>query len=707
MKLLRQKLNRGRISLKVIFIYGLAFLMINSFVGLILPARADKIGSASDMVARLETNTVADHQIKFQTKTGVDSNTDTITLTFDSGFDISSIVLGDVDLSHGAITGLETEENVGNSAGADRWGFQSLGQVVTFTPPTDAVPGEIVADEYVVIKLGTNATGGTNKITNPSSAAVVSVDIAGAFGDVGAVYIPIITSDEVVVSATVMAAGEENEEEEGGGSAGPQPKDETAPVISNVRIEDINSNSAMVIWETDEYSVGTVEYGINTNYGNVVEDVNNLYLSHQYKLFPLEQDTEYYFKLIVRDQIGNETVSSGLRFKTPAVANVINFRAEGFDSEVLLNWQYPNVDNIAGVRILRREDGYAETQEDGLIIFEGNREQYWDRDVINNKWYFYTVFIFDTTRQYSSGAISEAVALKQGEVAPPKPDEVDKDKYEEIMEGLEFFDLEFWVANQSLRVYPDENKNVNVLSESLMSIVLPKEKVTKQLKTIIAQIGDSNYLLKIRQFKDKYQSLVSTPKQAGDYPIVVLIIVYQDGTKDTVKGTLVIEDYGIVKGMPVAKLGEVKAGFYSDKVQGVKVTLFTKIFNHLNTEAQISEHSLSQDEWEEWNGARYFQYNPQMTDKNGEYGYMVPNGNYYIALEKDGYEKSVTPVFQVKDNIINWDLHLDRVMKKKWYMQIGWWFVIGILILFIIWWKRKRKKETEEEERKRLEKQVV
>jgi hypothetical protein len=167
----------------------------------------------------------------------------------------------------------------------------------------------------------------------------------------------------------------------------------------------------------------------------------------------------------------------------------------------------------------------------------------------------------------------------------------------------------------------------------------------------------------------------------GKYPIVILVIIYEDGTKDTVRGNLVVKDYGTILGLPQGSGQYVFAGAHSEELSRVDITLF---------EGDFLE---GRENWEVWQGEKYYQNNPQITDEQGEYGYMVANGKYYMVLEKEGYRKSITPVFEVRDNTINWDLHLERVFFKKWYEKIEYWLVIGLLFLIILFWKRKKKKE--------------
>ncbi|TYP78113.1 S-layer homology domain-containing protein [Paenibacillus methanolicus] len=42
-------------------------------------------------------------------------------------------------------------------------------------------------------------------------------------------------------------------------------------------------------------------------------------------------------------------------------------------------------------------------------------------------------------------------------------------------------------------------------------------------------------------------------------------------------------------------------------------------------------------EWSVWNAARYLQINPLVTDGEGRYGWDVPEGNWMVRYEKDGY----------------------------------------------------------------------
>lgn len=56
----------------------------------------------------------------------------------------------------------------------------------------------------------------------------------------------------------------------------------------------------------------------------------------------------------------------------------------------------------------------------------------------------------------------------------------------------------------------------------------------------------------------------------------------------------------------------------------------------------ICEVKTEKGSWVKWDAAKYGQINPQLTDNEGKYGWMVPDGEYRIKVQKDGYEAHIT-----------------------------------------------------------------
>lgn len=76
--------------------------------------------------------------------------------------------------------------------------------------------------------------------------------------------------------------------------------------------------------------------------------------------------------------------------------------------------------------------------------------------------------------------------------------------------------------------------------------------------------------------------------------------------------------------------GFVYEGIESNRLEGVTTTVFFK----------ETTKDLFGDDVERvtmWDAERYNQVNPQLTDEKGEYGWMVPSGQWQVKYEKDGY----------------------------------------------------------------------
>jgi hypothetical protein len=161
----------------------------------------------SDIMSRQTAAVASNHTIKFTTPTGVAAG-QAMTVTFPAGFVLTGVVFGDVDISFGTTTGLETNDvaatAVAATASGATWGAAVSGQVLTITSGTTAIP----AGNVVIIEIGTNATyggTGTHQITNPSVGTYV-VTLGGTIADSGSFAVPIVTNDQVTLSATVATS---------------------------------------------------------------------------------------------------------------------------------------------------------------------------------------------------------------------------------------------------------------------------------------------------------------------------------------------------------------------------------------------------------------------------------------------------------------------------------------------------------------------
>ena len=91
--------------------------------------------------------------------------------------------------------------------------------------------------------------------------------------------------------------------------------DATPPQVSNINVT-AGETSATVSWQTDELSIGDVEYGLTTSYelGSVVSSTSST--SHAVSLLGLNEGQTYHYRVTAEDSFGNGTTSADATFTT-------------------------------------------------------------------------------------------------------------------------------------------------------------------------------------------------------------------------------------------------------------------------------------------------------------------------------------------------------------------------------------------------------
>ena len=72
----------------------------------------------------------------------------------------------------------------------------------------------------------------------------------------------------------------------------------------------------------------------------------------------------------------------------------------------------------------------------------------------------------------------------------------------------------------------------------------------------------------------------------------------------------------------------------------------------------IEYRTSATDSWKTWNANTYSQTNPQITNQQGEYGFVVPTGKYRLKAEADGYHQSVSDELITNGEPINLAIEL-------------------------------------------------
>ncbi|MCK5486389.1 MAG: fibronectin type III domain-containing protein [Desulfobacterales bacterium] len=102
-----------------------------------------------------------------------------------------------------------------------------------------------------------------------------------------------------------------------GGGGGSCPSiDSNPPTISNVKISEITTNSALVKWETNEKSYSLVEYGLDSSYDSTNGSATANTTNHTVALTKLDENTTYHYSVLSADSSGNLAQSEDFTFKT-------------------------------------------------------------------------------------------------------------------------------------------------------------------------------------------------------------------------------------------------------------------------------------------------------------------------------------------------------------------------------------------------------
>jgi hypothetical protein len=191
--------------------------------------------------------------------------------------------------------------------------------------------------------------------------------------------------------------------------------DVVAPVISNIEVLGITTESAQITWATNEAAASKFEYGQTATYGSEVL-LSDFATSFSVPLTGLSENTVYHFKITATDSSENSAVSSDQTFTTLtdiAPSNVSNFTAVAGDGQIELSWINPTDSDLSGVVIIFCFDGYPTSRSDSRCrqIYNGIGTSYTHTGLRNGLNYFYGAFAYDIGGHAASGALTSAAPI--------------------------------------------------------------------------------------------------------------------------------------------------------------------------------------------------------------------------------------------------------------------------------------------------------
>lgn len=156
-------------------------------------AEAANLTSIRDTLSNSAPSEVSNHTFEFTLPTGDGiAAGETVVITFPAGFNMGSVAFGDVDIEVNTV-----DQTVAAVPSGSTWGAAVSGQVLTLTNGNVAVS----AGDDILVQVGTNASGGTNQVTNPAGIQSYEFTIVAGVEDSGQFRVAIV--DDVEVTANV------------------------------------------------------------------------------------------------------------------------------------------------------------------------------------------------------------------------------------------------------------------------------------------------------------------------------------------------------------------------------------------------------------------------------------------------------------------------------------------------------------------------
>lgn len=501
-------------------------------------------------------------------------------------------------------------------------------------------------------------------------------------------------------------------------------------LIFNILARSVTTSSAEIIWETNRDAVCGLSWGLTTDYLSGSSAGLNYFINHVRPISGLQASSTYHYKIFCQDQNSSSTESFDNVFTTLsgpdeiAPGNVIGLRNVPGNARVSLFWTNPSDYDFAGV-IIRRSTSFYPTLNSGTEIYNGSGNSasngevtFNDLGLINDVLYYYSVFAYDTSGNFASGAATagrpfeediEVVTTTPTTTPPEIPTTTTPPTTEEY--DLFFRDFDFVQEGASLDVRQDQ---VDASLGKQLSIGLRQSKIFPGTERIILYFsgkkGIETYLFDYDPSSQNYLAGLPLPEDAGRYNVNIILLDGGGNKIKEVSGWIRIESqeeiidqisnvaavsveafYDTIK--PISDFAKSDAGkALAGIAVGVSaVNLFFAVpwwnwyfLQFLFTQPWALLSSKRRKGW----GTVYNSitkkpvdlalvrlYNAQsnqlvksrVTDVDGRYMFLVDEGDYYLQVQKPGFEFPSKLLNSAKED----DSYVDLYYGEKFSVRTG------------------------------------
>ncbi len=477
----------------------------------------------------------------------------------------------------------------------------------------------------------------TNGTLAPSQSLTITITAQAASVEAGAANWTVQTSEEPGVNIFSCSGSLDT------AISGYTP-DTTPPVISNILVSSLGSDSATISWDTDEPATTQVNYGLTAGYGSSSPLDSNLTTNHSVVIAGLSQNTGYHFQARSSDGSDNVSLSSDNTFLTNSDGN--------------------SGGNTGGGSNNGSSSGGASSPARSKIPIKAV-----PTESIPPKISFNTSLKepFKTT-PIISGTVTDNEAVAGVEYSTDGGQNwlfVDKDDgIGSAQVSFEFKPLNLQDGNYDVLVRAiDTSGNVGYSPAEILVIDRLVPSVGGSVMSIGPQIlnpDDKGVIYTLAGLDQK----LTVSAVGGPTNMKVVAVPAEGGEKSLDSYTMTqSSDTGLWSGVISIK----KPGFYRLKINSVdgannkksqdlgyiqvapQPQLLTKGSDEpVNGSVEVFYLEPESGSWTLWDGGSYGQENPQQTDAVGNFKLFLPQGKYYLKAKANGYRGLTSDIFEIK-----------------------------------------------------------
>lgn len=420
-----------------------------------------------------------------------------------------------------------------------------------------------------------------------------------------------------------------------------------APSISNTRLS-VNNNSATLTWTTDLDATGVVNYGTSVNYGATA--TTSLGTSHSATLSPLTSSTTYHYQIQVSGAGGTTTTtdaslttSAANVTTTTTVTNTVTTTIQNVVTKILKDTTPPRISLTTDFSKSLKEAGtiVGIAQDSGIVnagiasidySIDGGKNWLPVNSAENLGSKKVSFDFFPNIQDDGNYTIMVKAKDLTGNIAKSKAYTMIIDRLPPLLGGSLFL-------IGPLNLIPDINGSVYTISNLPLNL------------TVSAVGGPLSIDLYSGSEKFNLQKNLDSGLWSGD------LIFSKEGVYSLTAKSI---DGG--NNQTEKKLNNIivlPSGKITDQtnkpLDNVKVTVYT--------------YNKSTDNYIVWEAGPYSQTNPQQTNKDGNYHFVLPSGKYYLEIYLQNYVKIRTEIFDTNSiSPINQNFILQK--SNLWSM---WW----------------------------------